>query len=70
MSSKSGAPDPKPQKKHDLERSYLSLQLRESLGLIIRLGGVPIGPKVVPFCGSCLEFYKVIQKRNYFGAYG
>ena len=32
--------------------------------------GVPIGPKVVPFWGSYLEFYKVIPKRNYFGAYG
>ena len=27
-------------------------------------------PKVVPFGGSYLEFYKVIPKRNYFGAYG
>ena len=32
--------------------------------------GVPIGPKVVPFWGSYLEFYKVIPKRDYFGAYG
>ena len=31
---------------------------------------LPIGPKVVPFWGSYLEFYKVIPKRNYFGAYG
>ena len=31
---------------------------------------LPIGPKVVPFWGSCLEFYKVIPNRNYFGAYG
>ena len=30
----------------------------------------PIGPKVVPFWGSYLEFYQVIPKRNYFGAYG
>ena len=29
-----------------------------------------MGPKVVPFWGSYLEFYKVIPKRNYFGAYG
>ena len=29
---------------------------------------LPIGPKVVPFWGSYLEFYKVIPKRNYFGA--
>ena len=28
---------------------------------------VPTGPKVVPFWGSYLEFYKVIPKRNYFG---
>ena len=33
-------------------------------------GELPIGPKVVPFGGSYLEFYKVISKRNYFGAYG
>ena len=31
---------------------------------------IPRGPKVVPFWGSYLEFYKVIPKRNYFGAYG
>ena len=32
---------------------------------------LPIGPKVVPFWGSYnMEFYKVIPKRNYFGAYG
>ena len=31
---------------------------------------LPVGPKVVPFWGSYLEFYKVIPKRNYFGAYG
>ena len=31
---------------------------------------IPKGPKVVPFWGSYLEFYKVIPKRNYFGAYG
>ena len=31
---------------------------------------LPIGPKVVPFWGSYLEFYKGIPKRNYFGAYG
>ena len=29
-----------------------------------------IGPFVVPFCGSYLESYKVIPKRNYLGAYG
>ena len=29
---------------------------------------LPIGPKVVPFGGSYIEFYKVIPKRNYFGA--
>ena len=27
---------------------------------------LPIGPKVVPFWGSYLEFYKIIPKRNYF----
>ena len=31
---------------------------------------LPKGPKVVPFGGSYLEFYKVIPKRNYFGAFG
>ena len=31
---------------------------------------LPIGPKVVPFGGSYLEFYKVIPTGNYFGAYG
>ena len=31
---------------------------------------LPIGPKVVPFGGSYLEFYKVTSKRNYSGAYG
>ena len=31
---------------------------------------LPIGPKVVPFWGSYLEFCKVTPKRNYFGAYG
>ena len=33
---------------------------------------LPIGPKVVPFWGSYSEFYnyKVIPKRNYFGAFG
>ena len=34
------------------------------------LEALPIGPKVVPFWGSYLEFYRVIPKRNYFGAYG
>ena len=33
-------------------------------------GSIYIGPKVVPFWGSYLELYKVISKRNYFGAYG
>ena len=28
----------------------------------------PIGPIVVPFGGSYLEFHKVIPKRNYYGA--
>ena len=31
---------------------------------------VPIGPIVVPFWGSYVESYKVIPKRNYYGAYG
>ena len=40
-----------------------------ALGIIDPVG-IPIGPKVVPFGGSYLEFYKVVPKRNYFGAYG
>ena len=42
------------------------------LGLVVFLLAFlqHIGPKVVPFWGSYLEFYKVIPKRNYFGAYG
>ena len=31
---------------------------------------VPIGPYVVPFGGLYLGSYKVIPKRNYYGAYG
>ena len=31
---------------------------------------LPINPKVVLFGGSYVEFYKVIPKRNYFGALG
>ena len=31
---------------------------------------IPRGSIVVPFCGSYLESYKVIPKRNYYGAYG
>ena len=31
---------------------------------------IPIGHKVVPFWGSYLDSYKVIPKRNYYGAYG
>ena len=38
--------------------------------LLLLRRSLPIGPKVVPFGGSYLEFYKVIPKRNYFGAYG
>ena len=35
-----------------------------------RLSILPIGPKVVPFWGFLFRIYKVIPKRNYFGAYG
>ena len=31
---------------------------------------IPIGRRVVPFWGPYFEFYKIIPKRNYFGAYG
>ena len=37
------------------------------LGVHVELA---IGPKAVPFWGSCSEFYKGIPKRNCFGAYG
>ena len=39
-----------------------------SIGFVDNL--LPIGPIVAPFWGSYLEFYKVIPKRNYYGAYG
>ena len=39
-------------------------------GFVLRGIRLPIGPKVVPFWGSYLEFYTVLPKRNYFGAYG
>ena len=32
--------------------------------------GLPRGPIVVPFWGSYIESYKVIPKRNYYGASG
>ena len=31
---------------------------------------LPMGPIVVPFLGSYVESYKVIPKRNYYGAFG
>ena len=34
------------------------------------LAHLTIGSIVVPFGGSYLESYKVIPKRNYYGAYG
>ena len=34
------------------------------------LQDLPIGPIVVPFWGSYVESYKVIPKKNYYGAYG
>ena len=33
-------------------------------------GFIPRGSKVVPFWGSYIESYKLIRKRNYYGAYG
>ena len=33
-------------------------------------GTLPRGSKVVPFWGSYIESYKVLPKRNYYGAYG
>ena len=41
-----------------------------NLGPYTTKGTLPKGPKVVPFGGSYLEFYKVLPKRNYFGAFG
>ena len=35
-----------------------------------QIGCLPIGSGVVPFCGLYLGSYKVIPKRNYYGAYG
>ena len=35
-----------------------------------RAKALPIGSKVVPFCGLYLDSYRVIRKRNYLGAYG
>ena len=31
---------------------------------------LPIGSIVVPCCGSYIESYKVVPKRDYYGAYG
>ena len=36
----------------------------------LRVSELPIGPIVVPFRGSSLEFYKAIPKRNYYGPMG
>ena len=45
-------------------RGHLLLQCSEYSAAL------PIGPIVVPFLGWHLEFYEVIPKRNYYGAYG
>ena len=39
-------------------------------GLGVHVWGLPIVSMVVPFCGSYLGSYKVVPKRNYYGAYG
>ena len=36
----------------------------------LEASGLPIYSIVVPFCGSYLGSYKVIPKRNYYGACG
>ena len=41
-----------------------------SQGLAEMLAFFAIGPIVVPFWGSYVASYKVIPKRNYYGAYG
>ena len=43
---------------------------KKSINFSFIMVPLPKGPKVVPFGGSYLEFYKVIPKRNYVGAYG
>ena len=52
----------------DFESLKFALHLRKKN--VWGSGFIPIGPKVVPFWGSYIEFYKVIPKRSYFGAYG
>ena len=39
-------------------------------GTLLLTHDLPRGSKVVPFWGSYIESYKVIPKRNYYGAYG
>ena len=48
-------------------RLILVLSASQAEGLV---KGLPRGSIVVPFCGSYLESYKLIPKRNYYGAYG
>ena len=45
-------------------------ELETSMLHVLLVHSLPIGRIVVPFGGSYLEFYKVIPKRNYFGAHG
>ena len=47
-------------------RVLITLHITYLLGLLPLQA--PIGPIVVPFWGSYLEFYKVIPKRNYYRA--
>ena len=43
---------------------------RSSAWRMLRLLPLAIGSMVVPFCGWYLGSYRVIPKRNYYGAYG
>ena len=60
--------NPKPETGGSSRKS--SRHLRRAVVVVWEGSGYPDGPQVVPFWASYLEFYKVIPKRNYFGAYG
>ena len=52
----------------ELPEEGLALETLRVLAPVVE--GLPKGPKVVPFWGSYLESYKVLPKRNYYGASG
>ena len=49
---------------------YIGVPIFAQLRLRMLWVTVPIGSIVVPCCGLYLGSYKVIAKRNYYGAYG